>query len=121
MNNTVNTTKLAKFRQARINRIDIRQAARKLSKEDRPLAAMWVDKHAKKTTNREMLKKVGYIVEDISEDNFDNVVEALKCIGVTIVIKSSRFHAIKTLASIIDEEIPECWGGADVQEFVEIV
>ena len=120
MNNTVNTTKLAKFRQNRINRIDKRQKARNLSQEDRPLAAMWVDKNSKMTTNREMLKKVGYTVTDITNDNFDDVVNALKCIGVTLVIKCHRMNAVITLAKIIDEFVPECWGGPDMQEFVEL-
>ena len=120
MNNTIDTIKLAKFRQNRILRINKRQKAKNLSQEDRPLAAMWVDKNSRRTTNREMLKKVGYTVTDITNDNFDDVVNALKCIGVTIVIKCHRLNAVITLAKILDEFVPECWGGPDMQEFVEL-
>lgn len=118
MQNTINTTKLASFRKLRLDKIDELTKTQKFSCE---LPAMFVDQNAPHTTNRIMLNKVDYVVNEITEDNFDDVINALAVIGVVVSYTlTPRYEAIKILSDIIDESIPECWGGEDVKEYVEI-
>ena len=117
MENVINTTKLASFRKLRLDKINEIAKTGKFSTE---LPAMFVDQNAPLTTNRIMLNKVDYVVNEITEDNFDDVIIALNAIGVVVSYTTTRTHAIGLLSEIIDESIPECWGGEDVKEYVQI-
>ena len=117
MQNVINTTKLASFRKLRLDKINEITKTNQFSAE---LPAMFVDQNAPHTTNRIMLNKVDYVVNEITEDNFDDVILALNAIGVVVSYTTTRTKAITLLSEIIDESIPECWGGEDVKEYVQI-
>lgn len=117
MNNIINTTKLDSFRKLRLDKINEIAKTGKFSNE---LPSMFVDQNAPLTTNRIMLNKVDYVVNEITEDNFDDVINALDAIGVVVSYTTTRSNAITLLSEIIDESIPECWGGEDVKEYVQI-
>jgi hypothetical protein len=91
-------------------------------KVDRSYAAVYVDQHAPTTTNKKMLHMAGWVdLDTVTKDNFRDVIYALKQINVNIIHDGcSEDRIISALNNIINDEINECWGGPDMQEFVEI-
>jgi hypothetical protein len=85
-------------------------------------AALWVDQNAPVTCNKKMLNDAGYNVETVTNDNVDNVIEALSQIGITVIDFDhlNKTTLAKTLNDIIYEPIPECWGGIDVREYISL-
>ena len=85
------------------------------------VAAMYVDQNAPYTTNKKMLNEAGYDIDVVTTDNFRDVIHALAEINVKVIVDSQpEDHIVKVLNTIINEEVPECWGGPDMQEFIEI-
>lgn len=85
------------------------------------VAAMYVDEHAPYTTNKKMLKEAGYDIDVVTVDNFRDVIHALAKINIKVIVNSgSEEHITETLNKIINESVPECWGGPDVQEYIDI-
>jgi hypothetical protein len=86
-------------------------------------AAMFIDQNSKFTTNRTMLAEAGYPVSEVTKDNYIDVINALEAINVKILWANTYpvEHMVKNLNNIINEEINECWGGPDMQEFIDIL
>lgn len=86
-------------------------------------AAMFIDMNSPPTTNKKMLNSVGFYLAEVTEDNVYDVIEALQFIGVNVV-NYSKYSNPGQLADLIEivitEEIPECWGGDDMQEIIEL-
>jgi hypothetical protein len=91
-------------------------------KVDRSYAAVYVDEHAPRTTNKKMLHDAGWTdLDAVTKDNFRDVIYALKQINVNVICDGcSPDRIVSALNNIINDEITECWGGPDMQEFVEI-
>ncbi len=87
-----------------------------------PVAAIWVDGNARITTNRKMLNEAGFQFEDITKDNYQEIISAMDQIGVTLMDYEHlpQEKLIDILGTIVDEEIPECWGGPDMREYVSM-
>lgn len=115
----VNIDFVNKKREERLQKI---KTLRNSKTFDACTAALWVDQNAPVTSNKNMLKQAGYHVEDVTEDNLDEVIEALSEIGITLVDFDhlSRPVIAKTLTNILNEPIPECWGGLDVREYISL-
>lgn len=91
-------------------------------KVERYSAAMYIDQHAPMTTNKEMLRAAGWIdLDTVTKDNYRDVIYALGQINVNVICDGcSESRIISALNNIITDELNECWGGPDMQEFVEI-
>lgn len=114
----VNTDIVKQKIKDRQNRIDTYAETNKVPKLS---AAIFVDQNAPYTTNQNMLREVGFNVDQVTEDNYLEVLEALRAIGVIVCTNDNKPSKIaRVLNTIITEEIPECWGGPDVQEFIDI-
>lgn len=115
----VNIDFVNKKREERLQKI---KTLRNSKAFDACTAALWVDQNAPVTSNKNMLKQAGYPVEDVTEDNLNEVIEALSEIGITLVDFDhlSRPVIAKTLTDILNEPIPECWGGIDVREYISL-
>lgn len=85
-------------------------------------AAMWVDQNAPITTNRLMLAEAGVIVGTVTEDNYIFVIESLNALNIKVSYPDPYpvDRIVEQLNDIIDEEINECWGGPDMQEFIHL-
>ena len=85
-------------------------------------AAMWVDQNAPITTNRIMLAEAGVIVDTVTEDNYIFVIESLNALNIKVSYPDPYpvNRIVEQLNDIIDEEINECWGGPDMQEFIHL-
>jgi hypothetical protein len=114
----ININKLNDKRMQRINRINTYAEANKTV----PMAAaLFVDQNSPTTTNKRMLAEVDYNFDVVDEGNYLAVLAALEAIGVTVITDHCTTEKIvKTLNTIVNEEIPECWGGDDMREYVEI-
>lgn len=114
----ININKLNDKRMQRINRINTYAEANKTV----PMAAaLFVDQNSPITTNKRMLAEVDYNFDVVDEGNYLAVLAALEAIGVTVITDHCPVAMIvKTLNTIINEEIHECWGGDDMREYVEI-
>lgn len=85
------------------------------------VAAMYVDQNAPLTTNRKMFAQAGFNLDTVTTDNYQDVINAFDAINVTIVTDGSDPERIaRVLNTIIDEEVPECWGGPDMREYIDI-
>jgi hypothetical protein len=86
-------------------------------------AAMFIDQNSKFTTNKAMLAEAGYVISEVTKDNYLDVINALECINVKLIMDTEYpvAHVVKVLNNIINEEVNECWGGPDMQEFVDIM
>ena len=114
----ININKLNDKRMQRINRINTYAEANKTV----PMAAaLFVDQNSPITTNKRMLAEVDYNFDVVSEGNYLAVLAALEAIGVTVITDNcTPNNIVKSLNTIVNEEIPECWGGDDMREYVEI-
>jgi hypothetical protein len=85
-------------------------------------AALWVDQNAPITCNKKMLNEAGYTIEDVTDNNLDEVISAMSEIGITFIDFDhlSRSALVKVVGDILNEPIPECWGGFDVREFISL-
>ena len=114
----LNKNKIEEKRTQRKNKIATYAQANKVPEF---AAAMYIDQNAPYTTNKSMLAEVGYNVNKITADNCYEVIDNLKEIGVIVIhAGSSPERVARILDDIINEEIPECWGGPDMQEYVDI-
>jgi len=115
----VNEEMIAQKRAQRLNKIEEIAKARNISSVE---AAMFVDLNGSNTTNLKMLNEVGYDITVVTEDNYEDVIKALEKIGVCVinVPKLNTAKTVKILNTVINEEITECWGGPDMQEFVDL-
>lgn len=82
--------------------------------------SVWLDKNAKPTTNAKMLAEVGFGLTAVTETNWRDWVNGLGEIGVRIIDYRglSDSEMVERLNQVISEQIPECWGGPDMQEYV---
>lgn len=115
----VNEEMIAQKRAQRLNKIEEIAKARNISSVE---AAMFVDLNGSNTTNLKMLNEVGYDITVVTEDNYVDVIQALAKIGVFVINVPTLNTAktVKLLNNVINEEITECWGGPDMQEFVDL-
>lgn len=82
--------------------------------------SVWLDQNAKPTTNAKMLAEVGFGLTTVTETNWRDWVNGLGEIGVRVVDYKglSNSEMAERLSKVISEQIPECWGGLDMQEYV---
>ena len=115
----VNINKINEYRAMRLSKIESYATAKKISKAE---AAMFIDFNAPPTTNKAMLAKVGYNVDEVTLDNLYEVITALGHIGVNVIghEKLQTPMLIQIMNNVINEEVSECWGGPDMQEFVDV-
>ena len=114
----INTDFISKKIAERKNRIDTYAEKNKM---EHYVAAMYVDGNAPLTTNRKMFAQAGFNLESVTTDNYQDVLNAFDAINVTIVTDGSDPERIAhVLNTIIDEEVPECWGGPDMREYIDI-
>jgi hypothetical protein len=86
------------------------------------VAAMYIDERAPLTTNKAMLKEIGLDIDVVTEENVSQVIVGLEAINIKLigVEDVNRPRLARVINDIINEEIPECWGGPDMQEYVDI-
>lgn len=115
----INIDKINQNRKNRINKIETYALANKVPNF---VAAMYIDEHSQLTTNKKMLNSVDYVIDTVTTDNYRDVISALAQIGVVVVYSESESdsYIANALNNVINEEIPECWGGPDMQEYVDI-
>lgn len=117
---SININKIEVFRNRRRDKIETYANSAKVSKWE---AAIYIDQNAPMTTNQKMLAAVDYHVDTVTPENCYDVIEALSNIGVIVLhdqCNGDTKHIAKVLNNVITEEVTECWGGADMQEFVDI-
>lgn len=117
---TIDMNIVDRKRAERLNRIETLATSRNLPMVT---AAMYVDQNAPYTTNKDMINEAGFQVDKVTLDNYLDVIDALNCIGVTVLydqVENNPGHIVKVLNDVITEEVPECWGGPDMQEIVDI-
>lgn len=102
----------------RQNRIETYAVSNKVEKV---VAAIYVDQNSPITTNRMMLAEVGYPVKQVHLDNYRDVIYALKDINVIVISDGlSEETIVSKLNDVIDEPVNECWGGPDMQEYIDL-
>jgi len=86
------------------------------------VAAMYIDEHSPLTTNKAMLKQIGLDIDVVTEENVSQVIVGLEAINIKLigVENVNKPRLAKVVNDIINEEVPECWGGPDMQEFIDI-
>ena len=86
------------------------------------VAAMYIDERAPLTTNKAMLKQIGLDIDVVTEENVSQVIVGLEAINIKLIgIESvNKPRLARVVNNIINEEVPECWGGPDMQEFIDI-
>jgi len=86
------------------------------------VAAMYIDERAPLTTNKAMLREIGLDIDVVTEDNVSQVIVGLEAINIQLlgVENVNRPRLAKVVNDIINEEVPECWGGPDMQEYIDI-
>lgn len=117
---TIDMTIVDRKRTERLNRINTLATNKNIPTVT---AAMYVDQNAPYTTNKNMINEAGFQVDKVTLDNYLDVINALNCIGVTVLydqVENNPGHIVKVLNDVITEEVPECWGGPDMQEIVDI-
>ena len=82
--------------------------------------SIWLDSTAPYTTNRKMLADVGFGLTEITETNWRDWIDGLAEIGVKVIEYEglSDSDMVFNLKNVVDEPVPECWGGKDMQEYV---
>lgn len=85
-------------------------------------AAIFIDFNSPLTTNKRMLNDVGIIFDEVNSDNVFDIIDALGVIGVKVrnYKQFSNEKLADILNNVISEKIPECWGGEDMQEYVDL-
>lgn len=84
------------------------------------IAAMYVDEHAPVTTNKKMLAEAGFIFDEVTAENYLEVINALNTINVEIITNECTTERIITvLNKAVNEEVHELWGGDDVKEIID--
>lgn len=85
-------------------------------------AAIFIDFNGPITTNKKMLNSVGFIFDEVNDDNVYDIIEALEVIGVIVVGHKSfsKSELARRMEDVINEEVNECWGGPDMQEYVDL-
>ncbi len=102
----------------RQNRIETYASIKKIEKF---IAAFYIDQNSPTTTNRKMLTEVGYPIEQVHLDNYRDVIYALKDINVIVLCDNVPEELIVSkLNCVIDDPVNECWGGPDMQEYVDL-
>jgi len=103
----------------RKNRIDTYAQSAKVPSY---VAAMYIDERAPLTTNKAMLKEIGLDINVVTEDNVSMVIVGLEAINIKLLGTENvnKPRLAKVINDIINEEVPECWGGPDMQEFIDI-
>jgi hypothetical protein len=106
-------------RNLRANKIAKYAETKKISKME---AAIFIDFNAPKTTNLKMLNQAGYSIKQVTATNCFKVIDALKMIGVNVIGYEDMDKKTlgRVLTNVINEEVNECWGGPDMQEFVDV-
>ena len=86
------------------------------------VAAIYVDENAPLTTNKAMLKEIGLNIDVVTEDNVYQVLMGLEAINVKVVGTETvtKQKLAQIMNDVINDEVPECWGGPDMQEFIDI-
>jgi len=116
---TVDMTIVNKKVQQRVEKIKTVANAKKI-----PLiaAAMWVDENGPESTNKKMLAEIGMHFDEVTLDNYKDVLVGLECINVKVVWQEDHpiTRVVEQLNDVINETITECWGGEDMQEFIEL-
>lgn len=79
------------------------------------------DASQKLTTNRIQLESVGIDCSDVKK-NLKKIIQALKLIGVNVVVPDRMPKAIvaSKLSNAMNERVPEMWGPKDMSEFLEL-
>lgn len=119
--NMVNQELVDNKRKQRENKINTYAAT---SKQPKFAAAVFIDQNGPRTTNKKMLEEVGYVVDKVTEENYEEVIYNLSLIGVHILFNETRDsakHIASSVNNAINEELPECWGGPDMEEYIEIL
>lgn len=103
----------------RKNRIDTYAQSAKVPSY---VAAMYIDERAPLTTNKAMLNEIGLKIDVVTEENISQVLIGLEAINIKLIgIENvNKPRLAKVVNDIINEEVPECWGGPDMQEFIDI-
>lgn len=103
----------------RQNRIDTYASTNKMPS---CMAAIYIDGNAPLSTNKKMLAEAGYSITEVTLDNFRDVLHALQDINVTVIFdkKMEEELIVSKLNCVINEPVNECWGGPDMQEFVDL-
>jgi len=103
----------------RKNRIDTYAQSAKVPSY---VAAMYIDENAPLTTNKAMLKQIGLDIDVVTEENVSQIIVGLEAINIQLlgVENVNRLRLARVVNDIINEEVPECWGGPDMQEFIDI-
>jgi hypothetical protein len=103
----------------RKNRIDTYAQSAKVPSY---VAAMYIDERANLTTNKAMLNEIGLKVDVVTEENISQVLIGLEAINIKLIgIENvNKPRLAQVVNDIINEEVPECWGGPDMQEFIDI-
>jgi len=86
------------------------------------VAAMYIDERAPLTTNKAMLNEIGLKVDVVTESNVSQVLIGLEAINIKVVGTDSvtKDKLVQIMNDVINEEIPECWGGPDCQEYIDV-
>ncbi len=86
------------------------------------VAAMYIDERAPVTTNKAMLNEIGLKVDVVTESNVSQVLIGLEAINIKVIGTDtvSKQKLAQIMNDVINEEVPECWGGPDMQEFIDI-
>jgi hypothetical protein len=86
------------------------------------VAAMYIDERAPLTTNKKMLKEIGLDIDVVTESNVSQVLVGLEAINIKVIgiDTVSKQKLAQIMNDVINDEIPECWGGPDCQEFVDV-
>ena len=86
------------------------------------VAAIYVDENAPLTTNKAMLKEIGLNIDVVTEDNVYQVLMGLEAINVKVVGTETvtKQKLAQIMNNVINDEVPECWGGSDMQEFIDV-
>lgn len=86
------------------------------------VAAIYVDENAPLTTNKAMLKEIGLNIDVVTEDNVSQVLMGLEAINIKVVGTETvtKQKLAQIMNDVINDEVPECWGGPDMQEFIDV-
>lgn len=83
-------------------------------------ACIAVDNAGPITTNRKMLEEAGFTLKEVTDSNWRDWAAALEDIGIRFVNLREDKNYAKVINEILNEQITECWGGPDMQEFVDV-
>ena len=103
----------------RKNRIDTYAQSAKVPSY---VAAIYIDENAPLTTNKAMLKEIGLSIDVVTEENVSQVLMGLEAMNIKVVGTETvtKQKLAQIMNDVINDEVPECWGGPDMQEFIDI-